>query len=174
MKIALFSIVIAMATAVVAHPVHSRPLLADTEHALARRGVPGGSVSGLHAATNPLTRRDVGEDWGAKVCELLKMKEFVQFKEDAKKIWKQIEGELEGNEDIKDLKDVLEAFLGSAKETLDEIGKKTIADVVKELNKGGNNLGTKVEDVIKTASEELEAALVTFALKVAECLEKDT
>ncbi|KAF9941762.1 hypothetical protein BGZ67_004100 [Mortierella alpina] len=173
MRIALISAFVAMATAVVAHPVHTHPANADIKHVLLRRGSPGGSIAALQAVPHPLVRRGEIEDapsLSVVVCKVLQRKELRKFVLDAKQHWKEIEKAQKDNQELKGLNDIFEVFVKFAGDTLKQAGEETIKELKTELNKGGDKLGDQVEALLKKTSEDLEGALTMFALEVAACL----
>ncbi|KAF9570371.1 hypothetical protein EC968_001872 [Mortierella alpina] len=178
MKIAWICTLAAMATAVVALPTHSRHSLAETEHALERRGTPGGSISVLQDTPNPLTRR--GDDDDARttlaeaVCKILKREEFKNLIIGADTLLKEIQKDDKAKEQFQSLDKVLIVFEKTFSSTFKDAGNKIIQAVKDELNKGGDGLGNTVEEFIKKTGEDLEATLLTIGLKAMECMPKLT
>ncbi|CAO3569041.1 unnamed protein product [Mortierella alpina] len=171
MRIALISMLVAMAAVAVANPVHSRPGIAGTERSLERRGTPGGgSLSTLQAVPNPLTRRADDDDLSVEICKLLKRDEFKQFFRDAKKLGEQIDEQVQHNPTITTVKDVLEVFAEEAGTCISASGKRALVKVKDALNKGSDGLGDNVQSMLEKASTDIETAVTTFAFQIAACI----
>ncbi|KAF9571435.1 hypothetical protein EC968_000530 [Mortierella alpina] len=166
MKIASITALLAVATAVVAAPAHSRRSLVDTKQVLARRQIPNGSASDAQVVSDLITKQDDSPSPGSVICQLLQEEPLKSVVQTTTALWEELQNDPDIAPGIENLGDVFKTIAGD----LSIAGKRTLAKVKKALTKTGGTLGEAVVAEIDDAVKKFESALPMIMFEVAACV----